>query len=58
MAALILAEEVSVTVGAVAAGLTLMAATMSVVCACYGHCPWRRLTQRAAASVAGDVCAE
>lgn len=53
MAALIQAEEISVSVGAAAAGLTLMAATMSFVCARFGNCPWRRLTRRPAASVAG-----
>lgn len=49
MAALILAEEVGVAVGAVAAGVTVLAAAMSAVCARYGNCPWRRLDRRAPA---------
>lgn len=53
MAALILAEEVDVAVGAVAAGVTVLAATMYAVCARYVNCPLRRLTRHSAGATAG-----
>ena len=44
MASVILAEEVHPAVGAATAGLTVMAAGISLACTRYGHCPLRRLT--------------
>ena len=46
MASLVLAEEVHPAVGAASAGATLVAATLSVACARYGHCPLRALLSR------------
>ena len=46
MASVMLAEEVHPAVGATAAGLTLLAAGMSIACARYPHCPLRRLAGR------------
>lgn len=52
MASVILAEEVSLPAGAAAAGLTLIAAGMSVACTRYAHCPLRRLRVRPVAAAA------
>ena len=46
MASVMLAEEVHPAVGAAAAGLTLIAAGMSIACTRYAHCPLRRLAGR------------
>ena len=46
MASVMLAEEVHPAVGAAAAGLTLLAAGMSIACTRYPHCPLRRLAGR------------
>ena len=46
MASVMLAEEVHPAVGATAAGLTLIAAGMSIACTRYAHCPLRRLAGR------------
>ena len=46
MASVILAQEVSPGVGAAAAGLTLLAAGMSIACTRYAHCPLRRIVGR------------
>ena len=46
MASVMLAEEVHPAVGATAAGLTLLAAGMSIACTRYPHCPLRRLAGR------------
>lgn len=53
MASVILAHEVHPAVGAAAAGLTLIAAGMSVACTQYAHCPLRRLLHPPPASAAG-----
>ena len=53
MASVMLAEEVHPAVGAAAAGLTLMAAGMSIACTRYAHCPLRRLLRRSQVSAVG-----
>lgn len=45
MSSVILAEEVHPGVGIAAAGLTIIAATVTVACSRYAHCPLRRLTR-------------
>jgi uncharacterized membrane protein YfcA len=50
MASVILAEEVSLEVGATAAGLTIFAAGISFACKRYTHCPLHRLVHRQQAS--------
>ena len=50
MASVILAQEVNPAVGAAAAGLTLVAAGMSLACNRYAHCPLRRLVHRHSAA--------
>jgi uncharacterized membrane protein YfcA len=46
MASVVLGEEVHPVVGIAAAGLTAMAAALTVACARYAHCPLRRITSR------------
>ena len=46
MASVILAEEAHPAIGAVAAGLTVLAAGMLFACTRYAHCPMRRLMDR------------
>ena len=53
MASVMLAEEVHPAVGAAAAGLTLIAAGMSIACTRYAHCPLRRLLRRSQVSAVG-----
>ena len=43
MSSVILGQEIHLSVGIAAAGLTAVAATMSVACTRYAHCPLRRL---------------
>lgn len=43
MSSAILAQEVHLVVGIAAAGLTVVAAVMNVVCTRYAHCPLRRI---------------
>ena len=51
MASVILAQEVDPVVGAVA-GLTVIAAVMTLTCTRYAHCPLQRITRRWFASTA------
>jgi uncharacterized membrane protein YfcA len=46
MSSVILAQEVHPAVGVAAAGLTVLAAGMTVACIRYAHCPLRRITAR------------
>jgi len=53
MASVILAQETHPAIGAATAGLTMLAAGMSIACTRYAHCPLRGLVahpQPAAAS--------
>ena len=50
MASVILAQEVNPALGAATAGLTLVAAGMSLACNKYAHCPLRRLVHRHSAA--------
>jgi uncharacterized membrane protein YfcA len=52
MAAMILAQEVNPAIGAAAAGLTVIAAVMSLACTRYAHCPLRRLIAHSHAAAA------
>ena len=52
MASVILAQEVNPAIGAAAAGLTVIAAGMSIACTRYAHCPLRRLVRRPGVSAA------
>ena len=54
MASVMLAEEVHPAVGAAAAGLTLIAAGMSIACTRYAHCPLRRSLGRSSRRAAAD----
>ena len=54
MASVILAQEVNPAVGAAAAGLTVIAAGMSIACTRYAHCPLRRLIAHAQPAAARD----
>ena len=53
MASLILAEEVSPTIGATAVAITLVAAATSFVCNRYAHCPLHHLARSRHASATG-----
>ncbi|HUO37691.1 MAG TPA: sulfite exporter TauE/SafE family protein [Mycobacterium sp.] len=53
MASLMLAEEVHPALGAAAAGLTVIAAGMSIACTRYGHCPMRRLFRHSRTDAVG-----
>ncbi|HME46592.1 sulfite exporter TauE/SafE family protein [Mycobacterium sp.] len=53
MASVMLAEEVHPAVGAAAAGLTVIAAGMSIACTRYGHCPMRRLFRHSRTDAVG-----
>jgi hypothetical protein len=53
MSSVILAQEVHLAVGVAAAGLTVLAAGMTLACTRYAHCPLRRITGRQA--VAGPA---
>jgi uncharacterized membrane protein YfcA len=48
MSSVILAQEVHLAVGIAAAGLTVLAAGMTLACTRYAHCPLRRITGRQA----------
>jgi len=48
-----LAEEVHPALGAAAAGLTVIAAGMSIACTRYGHCPMRRLFRHSRTDAVG-----
>jgi len=52
MAAVVLAEETQLWIGAVVGGVTLVAGAMSFACARFGYCPLRRLISGGAS--AGD----
>ena len=54
MASVILAQEVNPAVGAAAAGLTVIAAGMSIACTRYAHCPLRRLIAPTSAAASDD----
>ena len=55
MASVILAQEVNPALGAAAAGLTLVAAGMSLACNRYAHCPLRRLAHRARSATLSSI---